>query len=399
MPDANVVFMGNLTYPDGMAPTRRFQHFIDGVRSDASVTAQILLLRQSQPGRDDARLDGEHRGVRYTTIGHDIGSGPGVVPAALRYLWRGVAFLARARRRGVANVVYHYNEPSIESVAFLVAASLMGYAVVVDIVEDFHLIGEDARLLSRLKQWSGRWITRHLEWFVDGIVVISSYLEDKLVRAVRGRLPVVLVPVSVELVRIGGSTAAFHRPVRILYAGNFGDKDGVGNLLDAFDAVAARRSDVEFVLSGIGVASRMAEVRERVARSPHASRIRLTGFLADEDYVELLAGCDIPVGVRVKSEFASRGFPFKLGEYLASGRPVLASRVSDIEAFLADRVNAVLVEPGSTSAIVEGLEWVLADEARALAIGRAGRAVAERNFNARTNGRRLLGLIALAGGG
>ncbi len=396
MAGVNVVFMGNVTYPEGMATTKRFQHFIDGVMSEPGNAAHVLVLRQSHPGRDERRLVGEHRGVRYETIGHDMRPGLALLPAVVRYVCGGLGFLIRARRRDMRNVVYHFSEPSVESLPFLVGARLLGYTTIVDIVEDFHLIQADAGLLSKLKHESGKWATSHLSWFADGIIVISSYLQEKMERCVRGMRPVEVVPVSVDLERIKASNAGFHRPVRIVYAGSFGEKDGVENLIDAFDQVAARHPGVELLMSGIGLADRMAMIEERIAASPFANRIHYIGLLLEEEYCDWLSDCDIPCVVRVKSAFAERGFPFKLGEYLATGRPVLASRVSDIEVFLTDRVNAILVEPGSVSAIAAALDFLLGDEPRALAIGRAGRLVAEQHFNALTNGRRLLGMIELA---
>src|SRR5439155_25798972 len=38
--------------------------------------------------------------------------------------------------------------------------------------------------------------------------------------------------------------------------------------------------------------------------------------------------------------------PNKLGEYLASGRPVVACKIGDLTDFLVDDVNACLAEPG-----------------------------------------------------
>ena len=134
-------------------------------------------------------------------------------------------------------------------------------------------------------------------------------------------------------------------------------------------------------------------INERIRRSPAAARIRYLGFLSDDDYFRTIADCDILCVVRAASEFADRGFPFKLGEYLATGRPVIASRVSDVGIYLTDRVNAILVEPGSVPQIVAAIEYLLVDESRALALGRAGRLVAERHFSARDNGRRLLELF------
>ena len=67
----------------------------------------------------------------------------------------------------------------------------------------------------------------------------------------------------------------------------------------------------------------------------------------EKDYYSLLNNADIPCMTRVDLAFANAGFPFKLGEYLAAGKPVIASRVSDVDRFLVNGQNAMLVNPGS----------------------------------------------------
>jgi glycosyltransferase involved in cell wall biosynthesis len=264
---------------------------------------------------------------------------------------------------------------------------------VVDIVEDRYLITDKAPLLSRLKARSVHWTTAHMHWFADGIVVISSYLQKKLEGIVASRVPVQLISISVDLERVRESSAAFHRPVRMLYAGNFGDKDGVENLIAGFEEAARGPADIEFLMTGRAMPDRMASVLNRIAESPFADRIRPLGYLSDDEYFKLISDCDIPCVVRTTSDFADRGFPFKLGEYLATGRPVVAARMSDVARYLTDRVNAMLVEPDSPTAIAAAIRFLLADEARALAIGRAGRQVAVQHFSAKINGARLLELV------
>jgi glycosyltransferase involved in cell wall biosynthesis len=393
MASANVVFMGNLLYPEGLAETKRFQHFIDGVMAAAGNTARILLLRQSHPGRDDRCLAGVHRHVPYETLGHDLRRGAALPFAVLGYLLAGCRRLLRWRRGGARNVLFLYGEPNLESFLFVAWARLLGYRVVVDIVEDAYYIPEGAPLKSRLKAWSVAWATAHMHWFADGVVVISSYLQKKLEGVVRGRVPVELIPISVDLDRVPGGDRGFHQPVRMLYAGNFGDKDAVDALITAFEQLAGRWPSLEFVLTGRGPDDRMAIVRRRLQQSPRATRLRYLGFLPDEEYFRQIADCDIPCVVRTPMAFADRGFPFKLGEYLATGRPVVASRVSDVGLYLEDRVNAMLVDPGSVAGVVAAVEYLLQDEARALEIGRAGRRVAVEHFSARQNGQRLLALI------
>jgi glycosyltransferase involved in cell wall biosynthesis len=389
----NVVFMGNLLYPEGLAETKRFQHFIDGVMAVQDSSARVLLLRQSHPGRNDGLLAGEQQGVPYETIGHDIRANAALPLTAFHYLFYGCRFLWRARGKSRRNVLFLYGEPNLESFAFVIWARILGYRVIVDIVEDTYLVGDSAPLASRLKARSVAWSTSHMHWFADGVVVISSYLKRKLEGIVGGRLPVQLIPISVDLTRVVESTDGFHHPARMLYAGSFADKDGVENLITAFEQVAADWPDIEFLMTGRGSDERMASIRRRIRESAFAGRIRYLGYLGDDEYFQAISACDIPCVVRMPGEFADRGFPFKLGEYLATGRPVVASRVSDVEVYLEDRLNAMLVEPGSVSEIVVAINYLLADEARALQLGRAGRTVAVENFSARNNGRRLLDLI------
>jgi glycosyltransferase involved in cell wall biosynthesis len=84
--------------------------------------------------------------------------------------------------------------------------------------------------------------------------------------------------------------------------------------------------------------------------------------------------------VRDATTYASAGFPFKLGEYLATGKPVIASRIDDVDKYLEDRRSAVLIEPGSVEAIAEAMRYILRRPDAARAIGREGREVARNAF-------------------
>jgi glycosyltransferase involved in cell wall biosynthesis len=96
---------------------------------------------------------------------------------------------------------------------------------------------------------------------------------------------------------------------------------------------------------------------------------------------------------RTASAFANTGFPFKLGEYLATGRPVIASDVSDVSEYVRDRENAVLIKPDSSEAIAEAIEYLIADADRAMRIGAAGREVAENYFDVKVVAEKLRRLL------
>lgn len=93
---------------------------------------------------------------------------------------------------------------------------------------------------------------------------------------------------------------------------------------------------------------------------------------------------------RVDHAFAHAGFPFKLGEFLASGNPVIASRVSDVEKYLEHRHNAMLIQAGSSNEIFDAVEFLINNPEAAASIGTQGRKVAKKFFDYKKQGKALL---------
>jgi glycosyltransferase involved in cell wall biosynthesis len=128
----------------------------------------------------------------------------------------------------------------------------------------------------------------------------------------------------------------------------------------------------------------MEKILEMISSSQYRERIEYMGYLEDDEYYALLGECDILCMTRVASKFAQAGFPFKLGEYLATGRAVVASNVGDVGLYLADRKNALIVEPDSSESIAKALEFLISNPDEAKKIGHEGRKLAKEKFNAKT---------------
>lgn len=390
----NIVFAGNFLYPKGMAGTKRVQHFIDSAMTRPNCRAHVLLFRQGHVGRDAKELAGVHRNVNYETVGHDVASDIRLPAALVRYFIRGCKLLRSWRADPPArNVLFVYGEPNIENLLFVLFARINGYRIVFDVVEDAYQVGKDAKLLSRIKAWTSRQASKRMPLFADAVIVISRHLRKKFETIGGRRIEVELIPVSVDLSRVPLSDRGFHDPVRIFYAGSFAEKDCVENLIDAFDSVATDNRDVVLLLTGRGMERRMRIIFDKISASAHSDRIRYLGYLSDDDYYAALCDADVLCVARDASEFADRGFPFKLGEYLASGRPVLASAVGDIPDFVEDGKSGFLVEPGRTDSIAGLLKRLLANEEQALAAGLKGRSIAEENFDSVKNGEKFMRVL------
>ncbi|HEX9187766.1 MAG TPA: glycosyltransferase family 4 protein [Vicinamibacteria bacterium] len=156
----------------------------------------------------------------------------------------------------------------------------------------------------------------------------------------------------------------------VLYSGNFEPYQGVELLLDALALV----SDVQLLLMGGGpddVARMKAEARARGV----GARSVFSGQRPPTDLPAFLALADVLASPRAKGQ----NTPFKVFTYLASGRPLVATRIPTHTQLLDDR-TAFLVEP-TAEGLAGGIRAALDRPDDAAARARAGLDLVEREYS------------------
>lgn len=94
-------------------------------------------------------------------------------------------------------------------------------------------------------------------------------------------------------------------------------------------------------------------------------RVRVVGHVPPDQVPEYLAAADVLVLPNSGRSETSARFtsPMKLFEYMAAGRPIVASCLPSIQEVLRDHENAVLVEPDNPEALARGIMTVIVDAA------------------------------------
>ncbi len=119
------------------------------------------------------------------------------------------------------------------------------------------------------------------------------------------------------------------------------------------------------------------------------NRIIFTGRIDKDQVPHYLMNAKILALARPDSIQAQGGFPTKLGEYLATGRPVVVTRTGEIPLYLHHGQNALLCEPGNVDDFANKLRWALENYDHACRIGANGRIIAETVFNSRIQAKKL----------
>jgi glycosyltransferase involved in cell wall biosynthesis len=123
--------------------------------------------------------------------------------------------------------------------------------------------------------------------------------------------------------------------------------------------------------------------RQRIERTAEAcgvsDRLTITGLVPPGEVRRALAPATMLVLPNTASAISERyTSPLKLFEYLAAGRPIVASDLPAFREILTDGETAVLVRPGDVDALAGALQRVASDAALAARLGAAALALAPR---------------------
>ena len=185
------------------------------------------------------------------------------------------------------------------------------------------------------------------------------------------------------LVRHGVDLSAFaptrpprRKPVSLLAVGRLVEKKGFDVLLEAITEL-----DRAVHLRLVGTGALRGDLLDAIDRRGIGDRVELLGRQTHATLPALYAHSDILVVPSVVDSSGDRdGLPNVVLEAMASQRPVVASDVAAISTAVRDGVTGSLVAPGDPSALAAAIRTLVDDWELRMAMGAAGRRVAEVEF-------------------
>ena len=293
-------------------------------------------------------------------------------------------FLILLKRKKKAEKNYLILETCVDfySTFPLIFAKLMGYKIIHDVLEDFFLIQENLSFKQKLHIRAQKIIHKTLRSYADGIIVISNKLYTKYEKL---NIPIIKLYNSIEPKK----TNTIMDPKKVFtffYAGTFCTKDGVMDLINAFNIIEKKFPDTKLVLVGKGIFASFEECMSLIKNNP---KISYLGYVSEGRMFHELSNADLCCITRIDSEYANSGFPFKLAEYLSFGKPILSTAVSDIPSIFTDKKNILLAEPGNPESISHVMEYAIKNQDEIIQIGENGKKICNSLFSIENIGEKL----------
>ena len=381
--------MGN--FPEGNATATRI-NFIARALAAGGMPVKVALLQATLKHQmaDNNAVSGVIDGIHFEYLnGRTVR--PGALPAAILDTLRGIAgalkLLFEPDGKERTGFVLFYTPSLLRHGLPMLAAMIMRIPVFVEVCEirskttsaiKLHALGRMLKFTEIAMEWLSPRIAR-------GIIPISHRIADFYRQKGVADDKLFLLPILVDA-GMYSEPSCSEVPVLVgkryfLNSGSFVEKDGVEYIVESFIQVARENLDICIVFTGNVSEQDQEKVRDTLSSGGVAGRALFVGMLSR---AKLIWAYQHAVGLlccRTNSPYANFGFPTKLAEYLATGAPVIATRVGDTEYYLTHEQSALLAEPENVFSIASCMKYVVENPDLVKSIGLHGQLVAREQFH------------------
>ncbi len=351
---------GGVGFPFGTATTKRIL-LIGKCLAASGVPFHLCHIGPSSFEENKAG-SGDYEGLTFEYLSPSVCRPDKTVKRALYYLWGCMLLPLRLFQHRRNILVYVYCLGDFINLWVLLLCRLMRLPVVQEACE----------------WWPGKadckpftkWMYQNIMFrWSNGAVPISQEIQDRI-RRLSGpdyqlcRMPVLVDPTENDARLKERLTVDRSSPVLFWCGMVDGYKRDVIFLIDAMSELKSP-DGLNALLRIAGPCTENCRLELLYyARSKHISseRLDIMGFVSDTQLCTYSAQADALLMPLWPDDSSLTRFPTKLGQYLASGRPIVAAQVGEVKHFLSDE-TAMFYPPGDAKGLAHSLDRLLSDPA------------------------------------
>jgi len=165
----------------------------------------------------------------------------------------------------------------------------------------------------------------------------------------------------------------------VLYLGQLHGAQYAELFLHAAKMLIERGVDTTFMVVGTG--ERFGELFQLAESLRIAHKVVFTGAVDHKLVPKYTAAADVAVACFEDTEQTRCKSPLKIVEYLAMGKAIIATKMGEVVKMLNGGECGILVEPGNTEALADGIQQLLTDPNLRRELGARARRRAEEKYN------------------
>lgn len=368
-------------FPYGKAATNRMISYLVGLAEEKSV----LYLCLSGPRYNNSQeLDrkGTYNGIEFEYMGSPIvPSYPNIVQRTLnlilRYLKLYYLLIFKIKTK---SILLYSSDHRLTNIIYLISR-IRGFNTFRDVTE---LVGHnylrDNRALSQMKKQALR---------LSGLLTISKGIYDFFDNLPDNKK--FLLPVLVDISRF--SVSDDKEKYFFYCSGANLERDGLLDTLKGFLLFADRNPGYTLQIASMINIDNAYHLECKKMIDAHSDCIHYLGALPSYE-IPIKMSRATALFLTPHHNYETKGFPTKLGEYLASATPTICSSIDDLMDVIDDNI-AYIVKPNSPNLIAEAIEKIVCNEQQAKEVGLSGRNFMIRNYTINSYKDKLIDFLKL----
>lgn len=231
---------------------------------------------------------------------------------------------------------------------------------------------------------------KYLDKHLNGVIVLSNFSKEICLKNKVKNDNLILIPHFIDL-NIKKTIKKEKEIFSIGFCGSPTVENGVLDLIMAIDLIS-HNPTYNFELVIIGSISN--DVEKRIEElNFNKQKIHFIGLLTKDQVDEELQKFHVLVNPRRSGILADSGFPTKLGEYFATKKPIVSTRVGDLARYFIDKNEIIFAEPNNPESLADAIIFAYKNKKESEKIGINGYNWAMENLDYVKNSKKLIDFI------
>lgn len=380
-----ILFVTSEAFPFGMAATARIICLCKGFKVNGIDTQVLTTYKYGM--KDDNFLNpssGEYEGIKFKNVFTTTIKSTFLLRRIIdEYSKFILIFIKCLKIVNKETLIYYYSPELLPAISVKLLSLIKGSLIIKEETE--HPL---VRVTGKNLFHKFMFMKCHYHLF-DGLFVITQNLADYFLKERGYKKPLYILPMVVDLSQFDRNTAGGKN--EIVFSGVLDDrKEGLDKIIKAFSKVVFKYPSYTLHIYGRPEKeNKMDKYYELISELDVDSKVKFHGYIIHDKLSKVLCRAKILIFARPPSLQADYGFSTKLGEYLATGNPVVATNTGEAGKYLKDRVSVFFCQSNEES-IASTMSDIISHYKFALNVGEKGRSVVNENFNNITETRKVL---------
>ena len=376
----HVVYLGETGFPLGLAGIQKMKLVSKALIEAGAKVTVINRKGKFSPGQAiDVQVKGIHEGIHYIYTSGTIYRPNGFFRRNLQKLkgiWQEFQYLRKLRQQNElhAGIISCYSLGQV--FLYRLYGYILGFPVVLNYVE-----------WASAMQHRGSWkeaindylFDRYMVKWMDGAFPISEVLVKNFDK-IAPQKSQLKVPILCDFIKFDKPARPAPQPY-FLYCGALSYREVLDFILEAYDRLPDSTTyELHLVLGG----GSKAEYEQLLSDIKAYKKGHLIKVFLDVPHEQIpdyyLPAKALLIPLRPTLQDAAR-FPHKIGEYVATANPMIATNYGEVAHYFQDGENALIADSYDVVAFAAKMQYVIDHPEAAQQIGKKGKALGLKEFN------------------